>query len=129
MSAAEGGVAWRGLFFTLGSFRLWQRTNLWRININYAAQHAPPPPFPAAQAGENGGGEGGKAGRSGAVVASYLLAATTDDDATKSALNTHYVGEVHATPSFPVPSPLPLSTSLALYTFARLKTLGRHATA
>lgn len=26
------------LFFTLGAFRLWQLTDLWHININYAVQ-------------------------------------------------------------------------------------------
>lgn len=70
------------LFFTLGAFRLWQLTDLWHININYAVQPR---------------GEGGRKGcagcwRCGCCGCLYLLAAINDDDATKSALNTHYVG-------------------------------------
>lgn len=60
------GMAGCGLFFTLGTFRLWQLTDLWRININYAAQ----------QARCRGGlRRGGRAGYTAAVAAFYLLAA------------------------------------------------------
>lgn len=72
------------LFFTLGAFRLWQLTDLWHININYAVQ-----PRARSLHGWRGGREGWRCGCCGCL---YLLAATNDDDATKSALNTHYVG-------------------------------------
>lgn len=93
------------LFFTLGAFRLWQLTDLWHININYAVQPR---------------GEGGRKGcagcwRCGCCGCLYLLAATNDDDATKSALNTHYVrGLSVRAPPFATPPALLAVCTIAL---------------
>lgn len=97
-----------GLFFTLGTFRLWQLTDLWRININYAAQQA------RCRGGLGRGVMGRETGRGwgrvyhccGCGLLPVGCNCTTDDAATKSALNTYYVrraegegeGEVSAYP-------------------------------
>lgn len=111
--------------FTLGAFRLWQLTDLWHININYAVQ----PRARSLREWRRGEGRVARGGTVDVVDAGcgcfYLLAATNDDDATKSALNTHYVGGSWFV-SLPLLLPLPLLPRLLpCLQFALLHSLRR----